>query len=146
MRHVLPSLEHPGIKLTALLALLILLGSLLAGCGGGGGGGGGGQNSNSGGNIQIEGNVVQSGTSTTPLIGWKVEFDDRYAATTTSPDGAFTLSVPSSAITGSDTLTVYDPGGNLQAIFQFNFNAISGNPKVLPNPLTVGPPAPPPTL
>lgn len=132
------------IKLTVLFALLLLLGSLVAGCGGGGGGGGGGgQGSNGGGDIQIEGTVVESGTSSAPLVGWTVEFDGRYSATTQAPDGSFTLNVPASAITGNDTLSVLSSGA-LEAVFTFNFNAITGNPKVLPNPLTVGPPAPPP--
>ena len=143
MRHV-DLMKRLPTRFTALFLLLLLLGTLLAGCGGGGGGGGG-QNNNSGSTIAITGTVVQSGTGSGPLVGWYVVFDGNEKAQTQT-GGAFTLDVPSSAITGADTLTVLDPGGNLEGIFQFDFNDIPGNPKPLPNPLTVGPPGPPPNL
>lgn len=131
-------------KLLPLFAILLLLGSLLAGCGGGGGGGGnnGGGNGNNSNNIIINGTVIETAPNSTPLVGWKVEFDGT-ETTTTGAGGAFSLGVPPGAITASDTLTVLDPNNNVQAIDSFDFETMGPSPIQLPNPLTVGPPVPP---
>src|SRR5579883_3454191 len=83
-----------------LFALMLLLGSLLAGCGGGGGGGGGnsggggGGGGNGGGNVIINGTVIDTAPNSTPLVGRTVEFDGGHAVKT-GQGGAFSLSVSS---------------------------------------------------
>ncbi len=125
---------------------MLLIGSLLAGCGGGGsGGGGGGNNGNNGNNVIIQGTVIETAPNSQPLVGWRVQFDGAEEATT-GAGGAFSLAVPPGSITASDTLTVLDPTNNVQAVDSFDFQTMGPSPIVLPNPLTVGPPVPPPGI
>ncbi len=112
------------------------LGFASAGCGGGGGGGGktgpGPVNKN-----------VYSGTVTDQsgdlLSGETILFDGNstYSATTNS-SGAFSLTVPISVLTGSDSLIVDDSSGTEVAEY-----AISGTGSISGIAITVGPPAPP---
>ena len=128
--------------LLPLFIILLLMGTLTAGCGGGGGGGGGGGNGSSGGSaIGIQGRVIDTANGTSAGIqGWTVQFDGNYASSPTDSNGNFSLNVPSGAFTGADYLTVLDQNGAVQDVFDIDFSTIPGNPKVLPQPLTIGPP------
>jgi hypothetical protein len=122
-----------------LLALLVLPLFVLAGCSGGGGGGG--SSPGTGSSVTITGKV--QGTSGNPLEGFVVVYDHVPALKGTSDSkGAIKIVIPVSGITGSDTLSVFDPSGNLAAVVHISPSASS--PTYIAPPLTVGPPPPPP--
>ncbi len=125
----------PAIALSAAA-----LGFSSAGCGGGGGGGGGGTHTPTVSKNTYSGTVTdQSGDL---LSGETILFDGNSTyTTTTNSSGAFTLTVPVSALTGSDFLTVDDSSGTEVAEYP-----ISGSASVSGISITVGPPAPPGSL
>jgi hypothetical protein len=122
-------------RITAAVLAAISL-ALLAGCGGGGGGGGGGSSSS---NETFSGTVTDT-ASANGAAGFTVRFDSSGPSTTTSANGSFTLSVPSSDITGIDTIYVLDSNGFVvgsQAVSNDSGGATSIQVNVGP------PPAPP---
>jgi hypothetical protein len=94
--------QSPQKATTIAAILLVLTAALLAGCGGGGGG-----SSSSSSSDTITGTVVNTATGVVP-IGDMVRFDSNGPTTTVSSSGSFSLSVPTSDFTGSDTLYVLD--------------------------------------
>lgn len=79
------------------------------------------------------------------LAGYSVVFDRNstaFVGTVTNAQGQFTLPVPVTAITGSDTLSVLDPAGGLSAVVPITLTPGSTAPVTLPA-ITVGPPVPP---
>jgi|GEM_PF-5745511 hypothetical protein len=139
----LPRWTNPGSKFGAsVLAALTAL--VLAGCGGGGGGGG----SSSSGGGSTAGNQTFSGTvtntttnPTTPASGYTVLFDNiSSVSATTSSTGTFTLSVPSSDITGNDKIYVIDS----QNTEQTTSSPLTGDGSGLSNiVISLGPPPAP---
>ena len=121
--------------IVALLALLATA-AVMAGCGGGGGGGGGGSSTP---NYVYSGKVVTGGSPSQPIPGDTVSFDGngQYVATTNA-SGAFSLSVPASIVTSTDTLIV--TSGNTQVAV---YALPAGNKGVANITIQGGPPPPP---
>jgi hypothetical protein len=129
--------------LTGVLIVAAL--AALSGCGGGGGGGG--SSSGGGGGGGSSTSQVFSGTATdtttnTPAIGYTVRFDGSGPTTTTTSTGTFSLTVPASDITGSDTLSLLNSIGNVVDTVQIT-QETNGQSGIS---LTFGPPTPPPLV
>jgi hypothetical protein len=93
----------------AALAAAMTIGTVaLSGCGGGGGGGGGGSTPT---NYTITGTILNSGAAD-PGVTVKFDANSSISAVTDS-SGHFTLTVPQSAITGSDYVAIYASSGTI---------------------------------
>lgn len=123
-------------KKYTVAALCAALAIVIAGCGGGGGGG----------STPPSPDVVTGMIS--PAGADVVKFDDLSTVTTTanSGTGAYSLKVPVSDITGSDTLWIFDGDGNFLDAVSITMPA-GGGQSVSPSPSTtvlpVTPPNPP---
>ena len=111
------------------MVAMALTAALLTGCGGGGGGGGsspgGGGGGGGGTNYTVTGKVIDQ----TPLSGVTVEFDNSTTnAAKTDSSGNFSITVPKSAVTGADTVTILIPSG---ASAQATVTDVSGVPQNL---------------
>jgi hypothetical protein len=94
--------------------LLSAVAIAIAGCGGDGGYNGYGGGGGNGGPVTISGTIQTSAKA--PVSGWAVGFDVAQTSnyeTTTNAAGQYTITIPANAITGSDTLSVADPTGNV---------------------------------
>lgn len=122
--------------LVGIAALLALLATALAGCGGGGGGGGAADPP-----VDVVNGTVSNGGGSTS--GDVVEFDDMSTVkATVNGSNSYTLVVPASDVTGSDSLWILDGSGNVLDIVSITLSNTGGQTVTPSTSLPATPPPP----
>ena len=124
------------LRITVLLAALAVA-AFVAGCGGGGGGSSSGTPSS----------YTISGTATNLTSGqtYTVEYvgASTVSAAVNSTTGAFTLTIPTSAISSSGTIKIIDASGNVYSSIGVPSTTFGSSSTVTIGTIALGPPAPP---